>query len=202
MDALELFLREHAIAHSAQVAAGEQRSSEDFILRHLDEAQMRARPHGLNSLAWLVWHMARSEDVGINVVIAGQRQVFDEGDWAVRLNVTRRDVGTGMSLNEVAELSDRIRIPELRLYRATVGRRTREVVATLPPAAWAEIVEAAETARARAEGAYGPGAEWLERFCTGKSKAWYFYWIAVGHNHLHLGQARWMRKLLLGKGQV
>jgi len=202
VDALELFLREHAIAHSAQVAAGEQRSSEDFILRHLDEAQMRARPHGLNSLAWLVWHMARSEDVGINVVIAGQRQVFDEGDWAARLNVTRRDVGTGMSADEVAELSEQIRIPELRLYRAAVGRRTREVVAALPPAAWGEIVEAAETARARSQGAYGPGAEWLERFCTGKSKAWYFYWIAVGHNHLHLGQARWVRKLLLGKGQV
>src|SRR3990172_5234265 len=65
-----------------------------------------------------------------------------------------------------------------------------------------EIGEAAETARARSKGAYGPGAEWLERFCTGKSKAWYFYWIAVGHNHLHLGQARWVRKLLLGKGQV
>lgn len=202
MDALELFLREHAIAHSGQVAAGEQRSSEDFIIRHLDEAQMRARPHGLNSLAWLVWHMARSEDVGINVVIAGQRQVFDEGDWAARLNVTRRDVGTGMSPDEVAELSEQIRIPELRRYRAAVGRRTREVVAVLPPAAWGEIVDAAATARARAEGAYGPGAEWLERFCTGKSKAWYFYWIAVGHNHLHLGQARWVRKLLLGKGQV
>src|SRR3970282_559188 len=81
------------------------------------------------------------------------------------------------------------------------GRR-RGVGAPPPPAAWGEIVEAAETARARSQGAYGPGAEWLERFCTGKSKAWYFYWISVGHNHLHLGQARWVRKLLLGKGQV
>ncbi len=202
MDALELFLRQHAIAHSARVAAGEQRSSEDLILRHLDEAQMRARPHGLNSLAWLVWHMARSEDVGINVVIAGQRQVFDEGDWAVRLNVPRRDVGTGMSADEVAELSEQIRIPELRLYRAAVGRRTREVATALPPPAWGEIVDAAATARARAEGAYGPGAEWRERFCTGMSKAWYFYLIAGGHNHLHLGQARGVRKLLLGRGQV
>src|SRR3972149_4152820 len=118
---------------------------------------MRARPHGLNSLAWLVWHMARSEDVGINVVIAGRRQVFDEGDWAARLNVTRRDVGTGMSADEVAELSEQIRIPELRLYRAAVGRRTREVVAALPPAAWGGLVEAAAAARGRAPGGYGPG---------------------------------------------
>src|SRR3989304_4427116 len=82
------------------------------------------------------------------------------------------------------------------------GRRRGERGPPPPPAGWGEIVEAAETARARSQGAYGPGAEWLERFCTGKSKAWYFYWIAVGHNHLHLGQARWVRKLLLGKGQV
>src|SRR3989337_879123 len=105
-----------------------------------------------------------------------------------------------MSADEGAELSEQIRIPELRLYRGAGGRR--EVAAALRPPAWGEIVDAAATARARAEGAYGPGAEWLERFCTGKSKAWYFYWIAVGHNHLHLGQARWVRKLLLGQGQV
>src|SRR3972149_5965750 len=144
---------------------------------------MRARPHGLNSLAWLVWHMARSEDVGINVVIAGRRQVFDEGDWAARLNVTRRDVGTGMSADEVAELSEQLLIPELRLSGAAVGRQTREVVAALPPAAWGEIVEAAETARARGAGAYGPGAEWLGRVCTGKAEAWDFSWVAVGPNH-------------------
>ncbi len=59
MNALELFLREHALVHSATVAQGGHGSTEDFLLRDLDEAQMRARPHGLNSIAWLLWHMAR-----------------------------------------------------------------------------------------------------------------------------------------------
>ena len=40
------------------------------------EATWRARPHGVNSIAWLVWHMARVEDCGLN------RLVFDHaGSW-------------------------------------------------------------------------------------------------------------------------
>ena len=33
--------------------------------RQLTDDQMRRRPHPhLNSIAWLLWHMARSEDMG------------------------------------------------------------------------------------------------------------------------------------------
>ena len=53
--------------------------------------QLRRRPvKGSNSLAWLLWHMARIEDVAVNVVVANRRQVFDEG-WAERLKVPRRN---------------------------------------------------------------------------------------------------------------
>ncbi len=107
-----------------------------------------------------------------------------------------------MSAQEVADLSAQVDIPALRQYRAAVGRRTRGVAQALPPGAWTEAVDAASTARARAEGALGPGAGWLERFWTGKSAAWILYWIAVGHNHHHLGQGQWVRRLLLGRGQV
>jgi hypothetical protein len=33
------------------------------------DAQWRARPHGLNSIAWLVWHVARCEDGGLNRLV-------------------------------------------------------------------------------------------------------------------------------------
>ena len=43
------------------------------------EAQMRRRPGpGLNSIVWLLWHMAGTEDVAVTVVVAGHPQVFDD----------------------------------------------------------------------------------------------------------------------------
>jgi len=38
MKGLELFLREHAIVHSAELVKGESRSMEDTVLRDLDDA--------------------------------------------------------------------------------------------------------------------------------------------------------------------
>src|SRR4051812_44693390 len=29
------------------------------------DAEWRARPHGLNPITWLIWHMARAEDSGL-----------------------------------------------------------------------------------------------------------------------------------------
>ncbi len=202
MDALELFLREHASVHSAQVAEGEQRSLEDGVLRHLTEEHLRARPQGLNSIIWLLWHMARVEDVGINVIVAARPQILDEQGWKERLGIAIHDVGTGMTGEDVADLSARIDVSAVRAYRVAVGRNTREAVQALPTAEWPRGPDGAALERIRAQGVLRPEAEWLLRFWEGKTKSWFLSWMGVGHNYLHLGQARWVRKLLLGKGQA
>lgn len=40
--------------------------------------RLRPGPH-LNSLVWLVWHMGRTEDVAVNLVVAGRDQVLERG---------------------------------------------------------------------------------------------------------------------------
>ncbi len=125
MDALTFFLAQHARLHFADVA--EKRSLAERIFGGLTDDQLRLRPgRGLNSLAWLLWHTARTEDVTSNVVVANRPQVFDDG-WAERLKVSRRDIGTGMTDEEVAELSAGVDIAAVKAYRSAVGRRTREV---------------------------------------------------------------------------
>lgn len=119
MDARDLLLAQHASVHSAQVAGGQ---LADGILGGLSDDQMRVRPgKGLNSLAWLLWHMTRTEDVGVNVVVTDGRQVLDEG-WTERLGIARRDIGTGMT-------GPRFRISwvrhSLRRMRATGRERRR-----------------------------------------------------------------------------
>ena len=96
------------------------------------ERELRGRPHPrANTIVWLVWHIARVEDLGVNRFVVDGRQVMDRGDWATRMRVTRRDVGTGMTDAEVDALSAAIDLAELRRYWDAVIDGTLAVVDTL-----------------------------------------------------------------------
>ena len=104
MDARDLFLDQHAAVHSAAVA-GNKMSAAERAFGGLSDEQMRVRPReDLNSLAWLMWHVARAEDIMVNQVLSGRAQIFEDG-WATRLGITRRDFGIGMTSAEVTELT-------------------------------------------------------------------------------------------------
>src|SRR5919108_4861840 len=94
MDAKELFLAQHAAVQSVAVG-GNPISAAERAFGGVSDAQMRVRPReDLNSLAWLMWHIARAEDIIVNGVVAGQPQVFDDA-WMKRLGIGRRDFGIG-----------------------------------------------------------------------------------------------------------
>jgi len=77
MDARDLFLDQHAALHSAAVG-GNKLSAAERTFAGLTDEQMRGRPReDLNSLAWLLWHIARAEDVMVNRLLAGRPQVFE-----------------------------------------------------------------------------------------------------------------------------
>src|SRR5437879_2163982 len=88
MTARDLFLLEHAHLHAAEVS-GDPRvhSLEDGLLSGLSDADLRARPQGLNSIAWLLWHVTRFEDVAINAVLRDAPEVLDREGWAAQLGV-------------------------------------------------------------------------------------------------------------------
>src|SRR5262249_36773130 len=185
-------LLQHALLHTADVTNGAP-SIADRTFAGVTDSQMRLRPgKGLNSLAWLLWHMARTEDVNVNVVVRDGRQVWDEG-WARRLNVTRADIGTGMIEDEVEELSEVLDLSAARAYRSAVGRRTREVVASLDERVLEEIVSAADVARASAAGSIGPRAEWLVPFWQNHSRVTRLATVCITHNAIHLGEAQALR---------
>src|SRR5262245_64260846 len=78
MDARDLFLDQHAAMHSVAVG-GNKVSTAERTFTGLTDEQMRLRPRGdLNSLAWLLWHIARAEDIFVNGLVAANPQVFDE----------------------------------------------------------------------------------------------------------------------------
>lgn len=196
MDSHELLLAEHAHIHTPEVGKPDL-SLQDLVLRDVSHGQMRLRPQpGFNSLAWLVWHMTRAEDVGMNVIIAERPQVLDQGDWLPRMNVLRRDVGTGMTAAEVDEFNERINVDELLDYRVAVGRRTREIIRELQFEVLGEVIDAALLQRARDQGAFGPNAEWVPQRWEGKMKAFTLSWTVLGHSHLTWGECYVVRGLL------
>ena len=132
--AIELFLSQHAMLHTAGVSQMGLRSFEDEILDGLTSQQMRIIPRNLDhSIAWALWHMTRIEDATMNLLVAGSPQVLLQEDWLEPMEISVRDTGNAMDPDGVAELSAAINCQALRSYRLAVGIRTRAIVKQLQP---------------------------------------------------------------------
>ena len=188
MDARDLFLQQHAAVHSAAVG-GNKMSMAERTFAGLSDAQMRARPReDLNSVAWLMFHIARAEDVFVNTMLAGRTQVFDDG-WGKRLGITRRDFGFGMTSTEVNDLTQQVDVVALREYRDAVGHRTREVVSGFKPDDWQGVLEAHNVARAVGDGSLGRAAEPIGKNMPGRPRTAVLSTIALLHSAAHMGEA-------------
>lgn len=196
MDFRDLYLTQHARAHSATMAGGTP-SAQDIALKDLTAEQIRSRPQaGLNSIAWVLWHHTRSEDIGVNVIVAEREQVWDEGGWSAKVNVTRRDLGSGMSYEEVNAFNQAVEVGALLAYREAVGRRTQAVVRELPLEILAEPIDAAVVERLYAAGAFGPQAEFVARRWEGRAKEYTLMQTVLAHAFVHLGECEVLRGLL------
>src|SRR5262245_15753562 len=198
MELTRFFLGCHAGTHSSDVYDGRAPGT-DRWLSGLSDDQLRMRPtRGLNSIVWLLWHMARTEDVAVNLVVAARPQVFDDA-WARKMNIPRPDMGTGMTADEVDDLTERADIAAVREYRSAVGRRTRDVVRTLRPEAWDEILGLEDTTRAAVVGAFGPNDDWADgvghRPWQGLTRGDQLGATAIRHNTAHIGEAVTIRSL-------
>jgi hypothetical protein len=188
MDAVDLFLDQHALVHSAAVG-GNKMSAAERTFGGLTDDQMKVRPReDLNSLAWLLWHIARAEDIMLNPVLSGRPQVFDDA-WMKRLGVKRRDFGIGMTSPEVTELTGQIDVAALRDYRDAVGRRTREIVGGFGAQDWQGETTTTRLEKAAADGAFGARAEGMVKVFSGRPRALLLSGIALFHPQGHMGEA-------------
>jgi hypothetical protein len=197
MELVRFFLGCHSATHASDVNDGRTPGA-DRWLGGLSDEQMRIRPaRGMNSIAWLLWHMARTEDVAVNLVVAARSQVFDDG-WARRMNIPYIDMGSGMTEDDVGVLTERADIDAVRAYRSAVGKRTRDVVLALRREAWDEVLGVEDTARAAAAGAFGPN-EWIDgvghRPWQGHTRGDQLGGTAIRHNAGHIGEAVTIRSL-------
>jgi hypothetical protein len=118
------------------------------LIEHVDEltegltderANYRPTPHA-NSIAWLIWHSARVQDIQL-APIAGIEQVWTHDGWVDRfgLDLPRNDTGYGHGPDEVATV--RAPVDLLAGYYHAVHKVTLEFVARVTAEDLARIVD-------------------------------------------------------------
>jgi hypothetical protein len=188
--AIALFLSQHAMLHSAKVAQTETWSFEDAVLKDMTEEQIRRIPRNCDhSVAWIIWHIARCEDITMNLLVAGSPQVLHQGRWLEWMKIAVRDTGNAMSREEIAQFSAAIDIEALRAYRVAVGCQTREIVKQLGPEELKQKVDPARLQRVWDEGALVEAARGIADYWGKRTIAGLLLMPATRHHIVHLNEA-------------
>lgn len=188
--ALDLFMQQHAMLHSAEMIPSPPWSFEDEVLGDLDEDQVRRIPKNCeHSIAWLIWHIARIEDVAMNILVAGDPQLLHHDGWFERMKIKFIDTGNLMSEDDVVHLSATIDTEALRAYRVAVGHKTRSIVENLQPEYLKQKVDAARLQQVLDEGAVVEAAMGLIKYWSKRNIAGLLLMPATRHNFVHLNEA-------------
>jgi hypothetical protein len=203
LEALELASRQHAQVHASTVSQSGLFSFEDEVLDGLGDEQLRARPDDEpNTIAWLLWHCARIEDVATNLLIAGRPQVIEREGWLSRLKISAEDVGTGMGEPLVAQVTSQIDLDALRAYRQAVGGSTRQILLTLAPERLHRSVDPARIEQLLGSGVLGSGAEDLAEVWGSWKVGDLVRQPAIRHSFVHLKEAQEIRHKVTGRGDI
>jgi hypothetical protein len=195
--AIELFLDQHAMIHSAKVSKSKLWSFEDELLDDLTEAEIRQIPAGgEHSVAWILLHLARIEDITMNMLVAGTEQLFTRDGWAKKLNISVLHSANRMDAASVAELSAGIDIKSLRAYRAAVGKRTRAIVRKLQAQDFKQKVDPARLESVLRQGAVSPEAMEIVEYWSKKTIAGLLLMPPTRHCILHFNEGMRIKELI------
>jgi hypothetical protein len=188
--AIDLFLAQHATIHSQKMSGAKGWSFEDEVFNGLIGEHFRCvPPGGEHSIAWIIFHIARIEDITMNMLVAGTHQLFVRDGWIKKLNTNITHSANSMDDRSVAALSAQMDVAALRAYRQAVGRRTREIVRKLKPEELKQKVDPARFQKVMDEGALLPEAIGILNYWSKRTIAGLLLMPPTRHNFLHLNEA-------------
>ena len=195
--AIVLFLNHHAMVHSARISQNKLWSFEDEIMEGLTEEDVRRIPSKEeHSIVWMLWHLARIEDVTMNILVAGSPQVLDVENWLTKLEFKSRETGNALDKAGILSLSSDVNIDALRAYRLSVGRRTEEIIKKIQPVEFTQKVSATRLEKVLVEGAVVEASHWLIDYWGNKTIAGLLLMPPTRHNFVHLNEASKLKKKL------
>ncbi len=183
------------MVHSAGMSRSGLYSFEDEVLQDISEGIIRRIPRNYNhSIAWIIWHLARIEDVTMNLLIADNQQVINMGDWLKQMKTRNRHTGNGMYDKEIAGLSAGIDIEALKAYRIAVALSTRKLVRKLKPGDLKHRVEPSRLKRIWDEKAMLKEGKSIVDYWGGRDIAGLLLMPPTRHCFLHLNEARRLKE--------
>jgi hypothetical protein len=127
-----LALSLHSMVHLSIMSGVDKKTFEDELWEGLDENTFRTSQNQKGrTIAYGIWHCTRIEDITMNLLVAGDKQIFNRENWKEKINSNITDTGNAMSEDDIMEFSKNINMQELKNYRIEVGRRTRDIVKNL-----------------------------------------------------------------------
>lgn len=188
--AIDQFLVQHGMVHSKQVSRGSVWSFEEELWQGLTEKAFRSiPPKSEHSIAWILFHIARIEDITMNMLVADTAQLYVKDKWERKLNAAISHSGNKMDDRAIAQLSTQLDMDSLRKYRIVVGRRTQEIVKKLRPEEWNQKVRAERLQRVLETGAVTPEALEIITYWSKRTIAGLLLMPPTRHNFLHLNEA-------------
>jgi hypothetical protein len=185
-EAKGLFLEIHAALNMPEVS-GCEANDVNTLFEDLSPREFAVIPKkGDKTIAYAVWHLARIEDMTMNILVDNSGQIFDR-QWQDRLNVTITDTGNAMTDDEIMTFSKNVNTFELLAYRNAAAGRTREIVKNLMKAEdMRRKVSREGLDKIRREGGVAKDAEWLLNYWGSKDVAGLLLRPPTRHVIMHL----------------
>ena len=167
------------------------------IRAKIKESDFRRSPiAGTQPIVWLIWHMARVEDMGLSRFIWKKDQLYNQ-DWKEKINSDLSHYGTSMTEAEVADFATSVNVYSTLDYFQVVGNRTKEELAKLDVSTLNEVITEEEVKRiVTDEGMASSNAQWVIPHYVGKTRGWMLCHMGLTHNFRHFGQIVLVKKLL------
>jgi hypothetical protein len=195
---IEILLDQHAMVHSARMSRTKLHSFEDEIFENIDYESARIIPAKFrHSIVWIIWHLARIEDITMNLLVAGKTQIFNKSNWFDRIGIKNCQTGNGMNVSEIAGISKKIDIGSLRAYRMAVGRNTRKIVSKLQSGHFKEKVESNRIKMIWTEKALPKSAKGIVDYWSKRTIAGLLLMPSTRHCFLHLNEARRIKEKII-----
>ena len=196
-ECMALFLDQHAMLHTAEISGSGLWSFADDILENLDESKIRKIPEGHeHSIAWIFWHMARIEDVTMNMLVGDLPQLFINGGWDEKTGISNCETGNAMDAGQITQLSSTIKIPGLLDYRNAVGHQTRRIVPGLQPDQLKMKIDPSRLEKIYKEGAVVESTRGMLDFWGRHTIGSLLIMPPTRHLMIHLNEATRLKKVL------